>query len=494
MPNPSKRMTANPARPARYRPGKAVPEESSDEDEDESENETPPPKAAPQPKATSFPGRGQPGQTAAKAPPGEYSDDEEGFVTEDESDEEPSKARTTASTSTAKVVGPAGKVEPPENLSLPAEDGESEESEGSEEDSSEEDESSSEDEAPRAKFQRPTFIKKSDRSVQNSKGRPLDDVTESVPVMDSRLGAEDEARRKQMADLMIKDKLERDAAAQAAGRKAWDDEEEIAPEDMVDDTDGLEPEAEYAAWKLRELKRLKRDREAIEEREKEIEEIERRRNLTQEEREAEDRDFITQQKEERDANRGEAGFMQKYHHKGAFFQDDETAELLRKRDLMSTKTVDEVKNREALPQYMQIRDMTKLGRKGRTRYKDLKNEDTGRWGEGFENRDRKGPKTGFGLDERFQPDRAEFGKVSTGANSSALGERNGGERRRYGEEGDDRARRRSRSPKRKRSRSRSHSRSPRRYSRRDSDYHGEGRRRSPSPSRDYDKRRRVEVT
>jgi hypothetical protein len=31
----------------------------------------------------------------------------------------------------------------------------------------------------------------------------------------------------------------------------------------VDDTDGLDPEAEFEAWKLRELKRLRRDREAL---------------------------------------------------------------------------------------------------------------------------------------------------------------------------------------------------------------------------------------
>lgn len=30
----------------------------------------------------------------------------------------------------------------------------------------------------------------------------------------------------------------------------------------MDDTDGLDPEGEFEAWKLRELMRLKRDREA----------------------------------------------------------------------------------------------------------------------------------------------------------------------------------------------------------------------------------------
>lgn len=36
--------------------------------------------------------------------------------------------------------------------------------------------------------------------------------------------------------------------------------QEVHPD--VDDTDGLDPEGEFEAWKLRELTRLKRDREA----------------------------------------------------------------------------------------------------------------------------------------------------------------------------------------------------------------------------------------
>src|SRR5208282_313057 len=98
------------------------------------------------------------------------------------------------------------------------------------------------------------------------------------------------------------------------------------------------------------------------------------------ERDAEDDEHLGAQKAEREG-RAKAGFMQRYHHKGAFFQDEETAELLRKRDLMRAKFMDQVQNREALPQYMQLRDMSKLGRKGNTKYKDLRSEDTGRWGE-----------------------------------------------------------------------------------------------------------------
>jgi microfibrillar-associated protein 1 len=134
--------------------------------------------------------------------------------------------------------------------------------------------------------------------------------------------------------------------------------------------------------------------------------------LTAEQREAEDAAHIAAQKEEKEG-KGQAGFMQKYHHKGAFFQDDEEMAEISKRDIMGAKFQDDSGNREILPQYMQIRDMTKLGRKGRTKYKDLKAEDTGRWG--AEDDRRGGP--GYG------GDRYQSKEGATGANAAAVGER-----------------------------------------------------------------------
>ncbi|RMD41968.1 hypothetical protein DV735_g3148, partial [Chaetothyriales sp. CBS 134920] len=191
-----------------------------------------------------------------------------------------------------------------------------------------------------------------------------------------------------------------------------------AAENTVDDTDGLDPAAEHAAWRLRELKRLKRDREALVAREAEIEELERRRHLTAEEREAEDREFLARQREARDQNRAPARVLAKYLHKGAFFRggDDEAAEALAQRDLMGAAFEDDVADKSVLPEYMRVRDMTKLGKKGRTRYRDLKTEDTGRFGDDDRSRrwdgSRKepgGPGGGLngstaGLDERFLPD------------------------------------------------------------------------------------------
>ncbi|CAF9915961.1 MAG: hypothetical protein ALECFALPRED_010400 [Alectoria fallacina] len=391
----SKRMTANPVRPARYRPGKAVAEEpSSDEDTSEVEEEqsTPAPRA-PAPTASSFPS-----DTTRIA----------GSLKNVDLNE---RRRQAAAREAARVEA--------EKLARAAEEEgfvteESEEEEGSDEESgpgsgssSGSEESSSEEEASKVLL-RPTFIRKDNRKDSSI---ALDTKTEEDT------WAEEQARRKEKADAMIQEQLEKDAAARAAGKKDWDDDE-IEEVQQVDDTDDLDPETERAAWKLRELKRVKREREAIEIAEKEREEIERRRHLSKEERDAEDRDFIGKQKEEQES-KGKMGFMQKYYHKGAFFQDDAKAEGLDRRDIMGGRYQDD-SNRELLPQYMQIRDMTKLGRKGRTKYKDLKSEDTGRWGT-FEG---KGPRKADGtFDERFMPDQGAGGKGGSGANTTQVGER-----------------------------------------------------------------------
>lgn len=390
----SKRMTANPVKPARYRPGKPVAEEhSSDEDDSQDEESPHQPLQAPPPKASSFPADTNKIATSLskvdlaerrRLAAAEEADrvqaetlaraaEEEGFVTE-ESDEDESSSERSIEEATS----------------------------GSEE-------TSSEDEAPK-KILRPTFIRKDQRK---------DPISISDTRNQDQLWADEEARRKEKADAMIQEQLEKDAAARAIGKKDWDDDD-LEDVELVDDTDGLDPETERAAWKLRELKRVKRDREAIELAEQEREEIERRRNLSKEDREIEDREFLEQQKEERE-DKGKMGYMQKYFHKGAFFQDDAKAAGLDRRDIMGSQFQDSG-NREILPQYMQIRDMTKLGRKGATKYKDLKSEDTGRWGQ-F---DRPGGKDrGYGVDNIFKPD-GVGAQGASGANTTRVAERRRG--------------------------------------------------------------------
>ncbi|QSS65476.1 microfibril-associated protein [Histoplasma capsulatum] len=489
FPSSRDRMTANPQRPQRYRPGKPIVEEQSSEEEDDDEDEVNneeeqrrererlrrEQRRAPPPKATSFPAGSTSKITSGVQGvklDGE-SEDEAGFVTEEEEEEGDVK----------KV--PGRQAHPAGDQVSGSEDEESEES------SEVEEESSSEDETPKRLLLRPTFIKKSQRK---------ESLTPAAASADP--GVEDAAEsalRKEKADLLIRDQLVKEAAERAAGKKSWDDDENVEGEneEQIDDTDGLDPAAEFAAWKLRELKRVKREREAIEQAEKEHEEIERRRNLTTEEREREDREFLAQQKEEREAGRGKAGFMQRYFHKGVFYHDDMEAKGLDRRDLMGSRYMDETKNRETLPQYLQVRDVTKIGRKGRTKYRDLKTEDTGRWGvDGYNRSVASNNAARFGIaDDRFLPDQRDgdrnkpFGP--TGANSSAIRDRPRPKQRSQSESRS-RSRSRSRVQSRQRSPSRSRSapRSPRRRDRyRDDDRYRK--KRSPSPFQDRDKRRRI---
>lgn len=395
---PPKKLTAQPVRTRHFAGKPAAAEvaerDSSSESESEEEEQKPKPfvKPKPAPIASSFPKSALKSHLASRKKPEEdlkHLEDE--FETESEGEGEGKESGSGSGS------------------------GSGSESESEEESSEEE---SSEEEAPR-KLLRPVFLKKNQRDKVSA---PVKTAEETA--------AEEEQRRQEQSRALVQEQIDQRAAEKAAGKKDWDDDVEEADMDAVDDTDGLDPEAEYAAWKLRELKRIKRDRLAIEEAEAERAEIERRRNLTAAEREAEDREYLEKQKEER-GDRGNMQFMQKYFHKGAFFQED-LAELgIDKRNLMGARFEDQT-NREVLPEYMQIRDMTKLGKKGRTRYRDMKTEDTGKWGDYGDVR-RPRDKNEYGVDERFRSDgynnRDRDPEGATGANARPLGER-----KRFGDE------------------------------------------------------------
>ena len=86
----------------------------------------------------------------------------------------------------------------------------------------------------------------------------------------------------------------------------------------VDDTDGLDPAAEFEAWRLRELARIKKEKEAELAQEQEREEVERRRAMPEEQRMQEDVERAKKLREEKP--KGQQKFLQKYWHKGAFHQ------------------------------------------------------------------------------------------------------------------------------------------------------------------------------
>ena len=128
-------------------------------------------------------------------------------------------------------------------------------------------------------------------------------------------------------------------------------------------TDDENDEVEYETWKVRELRRLKRDREEREAFMKEQQELERFRNLTEDEKRAEMK--VNPKEITNKAVKGKYKFMQKYYHRGAFYIDEEESVL--KRDV-SHATLEDKFDKTVLPKVMQVKN---FGRSGRTKYTHL---------------------------------------------------------------------------------------------------------------------------
>ncbi|KAF9081318.1 Microfibrillar-associated protein 1 [Mortierella sp. AD031] len=233
-----------------------------------------------------------------------------------------------------------------------------EDSEGSSEYTSGSEEESSDEDTPRRKLMKPVFVPKSQRIT-------IDETTRSevAEELAEKARLEEIAERKKESHQMLKEYIARQANVEEVP-----DVDNLAE---VDDTDGLDEEAEFELWKLRELKRIKRDREELEAREAEKLEIERRRELTEEERVKEDMAYLAKKAKEEQALKA-TGSVEKYHHKGAFFMDSDEAILKRS---TNEATPDAIKDIKALPKIMQVRN---FGRAGQTKYTTLKDQDTSR--------------------------------------------------------------------------------------------------------------------
>ena len=114
--------------------------------------------------------------------------------------------------------------------------------------------------------------------------------------------------------------------------------------------------------------RLKRDRDEKEERAREAAEVERLRNMTEEERRLEQK--LNPKKVTNKATKGKYKFLQKYYHRGAFFLDKE--ENVFSRDVTSA-TLEDKFDKTVLPKVMQVKN---FGRSGRTKYTHLVDQDT----------------------------------------------------------------------------------------------------------------------
>ncbi|KAJ3368768.1 Microfibrillar-associated protein 1 [Kappamyces sp. JEL0680] len=136
----------------------------------------------------------------------------------------------------------------------------------------------------------------------------------------------------------------------------------------LDDTDLVDPEEEEAAWKIRELLRIKRDREQREYRLVDAEDIERRRNMTDDQIASENRSDG-----KLDVEKKSLRFMQKYYHKGAFYSGDAEVEAAMQNVDASAPTLEDHADKLVMPDIMKVKN---FGKRGRTKYTHLVDQDT----------------------------------------------------------------------------------------------------------------------
>lgn len=236
----------------------------------------------------------------------------------------------------------------------------------SEEEDSSEEEESDDDDPRRAGMLKPVFVSKTQRET----------VKEKEALELEQTAAEERAQvRKKEHQGETKDILHEtiraDDEAEAAGAN---DENDRSDCELIDDNDEVNEAEEYELWKIRELKRIKRDKEERLERHQELELIDRRRRMTDAEREADDKRM-----DGKNAKRDEVkqfNFLQKYYHRGTFFQDKATSgeEPLYNRDYHEP-TAEETFDKNMLPKAMQLR-RGQFGKKGQVKHTHLTDVDT----------------------------------------------------------------------------------------------------------------------
>ena len=144
--------------------------------------------------------------------------------------------------------------------------------------------------------------------------------------------------------------------------------------ELIDDTDDLNDITEYEKWKIRELTRIKRSLQETQTKLTTDLELQHRRTLTDEQVKSENlklgsNDTLRKFK-------SKLNYLQKYYHKGAFFQDESQLndEHIYNRDYNLPTWEDSI-DRTKLPSIMNKR-RGNLFKKGQSKYTHLSNEDT----------------------------------------------------------------------------------------------------------------------
>jgi len=236
-----------------------------------------------------------------------------------------------------------------------------------EEESSEEDSEDSEDDDPRrSALLKPVFVSKTQRETVREK--------EAQQVEEEAAKQRDEERKtekKVESKSLLVDTIRHEEEVEAAALLNDDDKSDI---ELINDDDEMNEAEEYELWKIRELKRIKRDKVDRLERQQELELIERRRRMTDTEREEDDKRMDGKATKRDDTK--QFAFLQKYYHRGTFFQDKATSgeEPLYNRDYHEP-TAEETFDKSMLPKAMQLR-RGQFGKKGQVKHTHLTDVDT----------------------------------------------------------------------------------------------------------------------
>lgn len=245
---------------------------------------------------------------------------------------------------------------------LPAEE-EDEEEEASDESEYETD---SEEDVAGIAMVKPVFVPKAERDTIAERER-LEAEERAIEEMAKRRIEERKVETRQMviAEIRKEEEIQKNLETDA-------NVEDVDTDDEVNEAE------EYEAWKVREIARIKRDREDREAMIKEREEIDKVRNMTEDER----REWERRNPKPLAQPKQKWRYMQKYFHKGAFFQsdaDDSSAtaasDNIYTRDF-SAPTGEDKLDKTVLPKVMQVKH---FGRSGRTKWTHLVNEDTTDW-------------------------------------------------------------------------------------------------------------------
>jgi len=209
----------------------------------------------------------------------------------------------------------------------------------------------------RPRRMKPLFLGKKERKKMASRSRPEEEKTLIATYEKSlKVRRREEARRSLIEIIRAEDAIRRHES---------DDEE-------LPNTDDEDEDEQFEAWKLRELKRIKREKDALDKLEQERLDLIKRRQMSNKEIER-DNEIHGVDRSRREPKK-KMKFMQKYYHKGVFYQDDKlVSQKIMKRNYLAPTKEDKWLNFETLPKIMQVKNW---GMASRSKYTHLVDQDT----------------------------------------------------------------------------------------------------------------------